>query len=83
MPDDITPTPDTQTAPQVRSTSGAGMPKEEAVPAGDDSSEAPANPKTSGASAKDAGVSKSRTADRNTSGPREEGATPRPTNKPV
>jgi hypothetical protein len=66
-------------APPMRSADGNDRGSPSAANAGDDSAQAPTAPKTSGASVKNVGLSKSRVADRNPDGKREAGVTPRPT----
>jgi hypothetical protein len=80
MPDnDIKTTLGNRDTPPMRSPGGNDRRSPSTASAGDDSAQAPAAPKTSGASAKNAGLSKSRVADRNPDSKREEGVTPRPT----
>jgi hypothetical protein len=80
MPDDdVKTTPGNRDTPPMRSPDGNDRRRPSAASAGDDSAQAPAAPKTSGASAKNAGVSISRVADRNPDGKRVAGVTPRPT----
>jgi hypothetical protein len=76
---DIKTTPDNRDTPPMRSPSGNDRRSPSPASAGDDSAQAPAAPETSGASAKNAGLSKSPVADRNPEGKREAGVTPRPT----
>lgn len=78
---DIKTTPGNSNTPPMRSVDGNDRRSPSAASAGDDSAQAPAAVKTSGASAKNAGLSKSRVADRNRDGKREVGVTPRPTDK--
>ncbi|MGN6534975.1 hypothetical protein [Mesorhizobium sp. 8] len=82
MPDnDIKTTPSNRDTPPMRSPDGNDRRSPSKASAGDDSVQAPAAPKTSGASAKDAGLSKSSVADRNPEDKREAGATARPTDE--
>jgi hypothetical protein len=82
MPDnDLKTTPGNRDTPPMRSPDGNDRRIPSAASTGDDSAQAPAAPKTSGASAKNVGLSKSRVADRNPDGKREAGATPRPTDE--
>ncbi|MGN6145334.1 MAG: hypothetical protein ACTHOP_17305 [Mesorhizobium sp.] len=78
---DIKTTPGHRDTPPIHSPDGNDRRSPSAASAGDDSAQAPTVPKTSGASAKNAGLSKSRVADRNPNGKREAGATPRPTDE--
>jgi len=80
MPDnDIKTTPGNRDTPPMRSPDGNDRRIPSKASAGDDSVQAPAAPKTSDASAKNAGLSKSRVADRNPDSKRAAGVTPRPT----
>ncbi|MDQ0333333.1 hypothetical protein QFZ88_005715 [Mesorhizobium sp. YL-MeA3-2017] len=76
---DIKRTAANRDTPLVRSPDGNIRRSPNAATAGDDSAQAPAAPKTSGASAKDKGFSKSRVANRNHDDKRVAGVTPRPT----
>jgi hypothetical protein len=80
MPDkDIKTTPGNRDTPPMRSPGGNIRRSPSAAGRGDDSSQVPAAPKTSGASSKNAGLSKSNVADRDTGAGRKAGVTPRPT----
>ncbi|RWC00626.1 hypothetical protein [Mesorhizobium sp.] len=81
MTKDIKTTPGNRDTPPMRSPDA----NKRRIPTGattsDDSDQAPAAPKMSGASAKNAGMSKSNVADRNPENRRESGVTPRPTDE--
>lgn len=80
MPDnDVKTTPGNRDTPPMRSPDGNDRGSPSAASASDDSAQALTAPKTSGASVKNAGLSKSRVADRNPDGKREAGVPPRPT----
>jgi hypothetical protein len=76
---DVKTTPGNRDTPPICSPDGNILRSPNAATAGDDSAQAPVAPKTSGASAKNAGVSKSSVADRDPEGLRKAGVTPRAT----